>query len=115
MARYTRSIKITISRDPLLPLLIEVLKSCDFEILYESDDYIMARESPGNISFTKLVTVDVLIDKSKATAQQVPINFVVKNEELPLQVNNHCRQIFELLQEAVNNNPDWQVAEELAT
>ncbi|NEQ88974.1 MAG: hypothetical protein F6K26_56580, partial [Moorea sp. SIO2I5] len=60
-------------------------------------------------------TVDVLIDKSKATAQQVPINFVVKNEELPLQVNNHCRQIFELLQEAVNNNPDWQVAEELAT
>ncbi|NEO69243.1 hypothetical protein [Moorena sp. SIO3H5] len=115
MARYTRSIKITISLDRLLPLLIEVLKSCDFEILYESDDYIMARESPGNISFTKLVTVDVLIDKSKATAQQVPINFVVKNEELPLQVNNHCRQIFELLQEAVNNNPDWQVAEELAT
>ncbi len=115
MARYTRSIKITISLDRLLPLLIEVLKSCDLEILYESDDYIMARESPGNISFTKLVTVDVLIDKSKATAQQVPINFVVKNEELPLQVNNHCRQIFELLQEAVNNNPDWQVAEELAT
>lgn len=115
MARYTRSIKITISLDRLLPLLIEVLKSCDLEILYESDDYIMARESPGNISFTKLVTVDVLIDKSKATAQQVPINFVVKNEELPLQVNNHCRQIFELLQEAVNNNPDWQVAEELAS
>lgn len=115
MARYTRSIKITISLDRLLPLLIEVLKSCDFEILYESDDYIMARESPGNISFTKLVTVDVLIDKSKATPQQVPINFVVKNEELPLQVNNHCRQMFELLQEAVNNNPDWQVAEELAT
>ncbi|NEO49206.1 MAG: hypothetical protein F6K55_35985 [Moorea sp. SIO4A3] len=115
MARYTRSIKITISLDRLLPLLIEVIKSCDLEILYESDDYIMARESPGNISFTKLVTVDVLIDKSKATAQQVPINFVVKNEELPLQVNNHCRQIFELLQEAVNNNPDWQVAEELAT
>ncbi|AOX01022.1 hypothetical protein BJP34_17640 [Moorena producens PAL-8-15-08-1] len=115
MARYTRSIKITIPLDRLLPLLIEVLKSCDFEILYESDDYIMARESPGNISFTKLVTVDVLIDKSKATDQQVPINFVVKNEELPLQVNNHCRQMFELLQEAVNNNPDWQVAEELAT
>ncbi|NEN99454.1 MAG: hypothetical protein F6J94_25610 [Moorea sp. SIO1F2] len=115
MARYNRSIKITISLDRLLPLLIEVLKSCHFEILYESDDYIMARESPDNISFTKLVTVDVLIDKSKATEQQVPINFVVKNEELPLQVNNHCRQMFELLQEAVNNNPDWQIVEELAS
>lgn len=71
----------------------------------------MAREIPGRVAFAKLVTVEVLIDKSTATAQEVRMNFVIKNEELPLQVDNHCRQMFEMVQEAVAENHHWQLVE----
>jgi hypothetical protein len=74
----------------------------------------MAREIPGRIAFAKLVTVEVLIDKSTATAQEVRMNFVIKNEELPLQVDNHCRQMFELVQQAVAANRHWQLVESVA-
>jgi len=43
-------------------LLVEFLQSCYLEIIY--DDYMMAREIPGQVSYTKLVTVEVLIDKT---------------------------------------------------
>jgi hypothetical protein len=39
------------------------------------------------------------------------MNFVIKNEELPLQVDNHCRQMFDLVQEAVAENKHWQLVE----
>lgn len=71
----------------------------------------MAREIPGRVAFAKLVTVEVLIDKSTATSQEVRMNFVIKNEELPLQVDNHCRQMFETVQQAVTANPNWQLLE----
>ena len=74
----------------------------------------MAREIPGRIAFAKLVTVEVLIDKSTATSQEVRMNFVIKNEELPLQVDNHCRQMFEMVQEAVAANRHWQLVESVA-
>ncbi len=74
----------------------------------------MAREIPGRVAFAKLVTVEVLIDKSTATAQEVRMNFVIKNEELPLQVDNHCRQMFDMVQEAVAENRHWQLVESVA-
>jgi hypothetical protein len=30
---------------------------------------------------------------------------------LPLQVDNHCRQMFDLVQEAVAENKHWQLVE----
>ena len=71
----------------------------------------MAREIPGRVAFAKLVTVEVLIDKSTATSQEVRMNFVIKNEELPLQVDNHCHQMFDMVQEAVAENRYWQLVE----
>ncbi len=38
----------------------------------------MAREIPGHVSFTKLVTVEVLIDRTTATATETHINLVFK-------------------------------------
>ncbi|MBW4546464.1 MAG: hypothetical protein KME25_18755 [Symplocastrum torsivum CPER-KK1] len=114
MARYTCSFTVAVSLDHLQQSLIEVLQSCNFDIIYDTGDYLMAREIPGRIAFAKLVTVEVLIDKSTATSQEVRMNFVIKNEELPLQVDNHCRQMFELVQEAVAANRHWQLVESVA-
>lgn len=93
------------------PLLNRTLKSCNMEVIYATEDYMMARETPGNVSFPKLVTVEVLIDKTTATDREVRMNFVIKNEELPLQVDNHCRKMFNLVNQAVSENRDWNLIE----
>lgn len=111
MARYTCSFIIAVPLEDLQPSLIEVLQSCNFDIIYDTGDYLMARESPGQVAFSKLVTVEVLIDRTTATDEEVRMNFVVKNEELPLQVDNHCRQMFDWVQEAITENGQWQLLE----
>ena len=114
MARYTCSFTVAVSLDDLQPSLVELLQSCNFDIIYDTGDYLMAREIPGRVAFAKLVTVEVLIDKSTATAQEVRMNFVIKNEELPLHLDNHCRQMFDMVQEAVAENRHWQLVESVA-
>ncbi|HBB36296.1 MAG TPA: hypothetical protein DDZ80_03645 [Cyanobacteria bacterium UBA8803] len=111
MARYTCSFTVAVSLDLLQQALIEVLQSCNFDIIYDTGDYLMAREIPGHVAFAKLVTVEVLIDKSMAIGKEVRMNFVIKNEELPLQVDNHCHQMFDLVQEAIAQNRHWQLLE----
>lgn len=71
----------------------------------------MAREVPGGMAFSKLVTVEVLIDRNLATEDEVRMNVVMKNEELPLHFDNHCRQMFDLLSEAIAENRYWQLLE----
>ncbi|NEO33340.1 MAG: hypothetical protein F6K36_23530 [Symploca sp. SIO3C6] len=114
MARYICSFTVAVSLDLLQDCLRELLESCNFKIVHNTGDYLMAQENPGSVPFTKLVTVEVLIDKSTATAQEVRMNFVIKNEELPLQVDNHCHQMFHTLQEAVATNRHWQLVESIA-
>jgi hypothetical protein len=78
------------------------------EAIYEVEDYLMAREIPGRVSFAKLVRTEVLIDVTNSTQNTVRLSFVLKNEELPLQHNNHCRQVFDLLRYTIAHNYDWQ-------
>lgn len=111
MARYTCSFTVAVSLDRLQKILIEVLQSCNFDIIYDTGDYLMAREIPGQVAFAKLVTVEVLIDKSIATSEGIRMNFVIKNEELPLQFENHCHHMFDLVQDAVAQNQHWQLLE----
>ncbi|MBD1839129.1 hypothetical protein H6F78_18545 [Coleofasciculus sp. FACHB-64] len=114
MARYTCSFIVAVPLERLQQVLIEVLESCNFDIIYNTGDYLMAREIPGHVSFAKLVTVEVLIDKSTATDREVRMNFVVKNEELPLQVDNHCHQMFYQVHQAIAENRHWQLVESVA-
>lgn len=78
------------------------------ETIHEGEDYIMARETPGLVAFAKLVTVEISIDITAATADAVKLSFLVRNEELPLQADNHCRQVFDVLRLAISNHPSWQ-------
>jgi hypothetical protein len=83
------------------------------ETMYETDDYLMAREIPGQVIFTKLVTAEVSIDITNTTPAGVSLSFLVKNEELPLNPNNHCRQVFDLLRVAIDHNYDWEPIDSL--
>jgi hypothetical protein len=108
MARYTCRFSIPADHGKIRKPLCDLMKACNMEIIYEIEDYIMGRENPGGVSFAKLVTTEILIDITIATADSVGIKLVVKNEELPLKVNNHCQQVFQEIQtEVVKRHADW--------
>lgn len=114
MARYLCSFTVVVPFDRLRQLLTEVLQACSLDIIYDTGDYVMAREIPGEVPFTKLVTVEVLMDKIAATETEARMNFVIKNEELPLQVDNHCHQMFNRVYQAIASNHHWQLVESIA-
>jgi hypothetical protein len=114
MARYTCSFTISISFDDLQPLLLDLLQDCDLEIQYYNHDYILAREIPGNVVYSKLVKVEVFIDKSTATETETRMSIVIKNEELPLQLHNHCREMFDIVKQAIEQSRHWHLIESLA-
>ncbi|BAY92990.1 MULTISPECIES: hypothetical protein [unclassified Tolypothrix] len=114
MARYTCSFIVSVAVEHLQPLLVDLLQDCEFDIQYYTGDYIMAREIPGTVPFSKMVKVEVLIDKSTATETETRMSIVVKNEELPLQLDNHCRQMFEFIKQAIEHSRHWHLIESLA-
>ncbi|BAY10439.1 hypothetical protein [Calothrix sp. NIES-2098] len=114
MARYTCSFIVSVPIEHLQPLLVDLLQDCDLDVQYYTGDYIMAREIPGTVPFSKLVKVEVLIDKSTATETETRLSIVVKNEELPLQLDNHCRQVFEFVKQAIEHSRHWHLIESLA-
>lgn len=115
MARYTSLFTVAVPFDKFRQLLTDILSSCRLDIIYTSEDYLVAREVPGQVSFAKLVTVEVLIDRFLTTETEVKMSFVVKNEELPLRNNNHCQQMFDLINQAVTDNRQWHLVESAAS
>lgn len=116
MARYTCSFTLAATNNINLRQAIkEVIQGCDLELIYDQREYIMARESPGQVSLSKLVAVEVLIDTTKSTPSKMWMSLVVKNDELPLQLDNHCYQAFERLNRAIADNQKWQLVESLAS
>jgi hypothetical protein len=102
MARYTCSFCISSPRDQILKLLHDTLEGCRLEVIYKSGDYIVAKETPGNVTFSQLVTVEILIDTPDRAADRTGLHFIIKNEELPLRQDNHCRQMSDLLSGSLN-------------
>ncbi|MGM3305058.1 hypothetical protein ACSQ6I_03575 [Anabaena sp. WFMT] len=115
MARYTCSFIVSVPIDQLQRLLIQLLQECHLDVQYYTADYIMAREIPGQVSFSKLVTIEVLIDKSNATETETGMSIIMKNEELPLQLNNHCRQIFDFVRQSIEQSRHWHLIESISS
>lgn len=109
MARYTCSMTVAVALDKLYPTITGILESCGLEVLIFREDYVMAREKPGQCPFAKLATVEVLVDSTRSTLQASEFDVVVKNEELPLQSNNHCSQVYQKFLEFCQNDPVWRV------
>lgn len=114
MARYTSSYTLGLPFPRIGKLVVEVLQSCPFEITYDTGEYIMAREIPGKVSFSKLASVEILIDRTTSTETETKMTLVVKNEELPLQVENHCYQMFQVVNQAIVDCRSWQIVEQVA-
>ena len=115
MARYTCLFTVAAPTGGVKRSLGETLQACHLDIIYETADYLMAREIPGHVAFSKLVTVEVLFDKTVSGDREVRMNFVIKNEELPLQVDNHCRQMFERINQAIADSHQWKLIEAVAS
>lgn len=111
MARYTGVFTVAASTDQIQQTLYELLQACDFDIIYQNEDYLMGREVPGNVPFAKLATVETLIDRTLVSDKEVRLRVVVKNSELPLQLDNHCRQMFDVVNTALSNNRQLRLLE----
>ncbi len=115
MARYTGLFKITAPSTNLQQPLSKVLEACNFDVVYQAGDYMMAREVPGDVAFQKLVTVEVLVDRTNELDHQIQMQMVIKNEELPLQSNNHCQQMFQRISQAIAEANHWKLIETVAS
>ncbi|MEO1146776.1 MAG: hypothetical protein AAFY26_14410 [Cyanobacteria bacterium J06638_22] len=111
MARYSSLFTLATPLASIRHRLADVLRSCDCDVIYDEDDYVFAREVPGRVSYSRLVTVEVLIDRTGDRTKEVQLNVVVKNEELPLKRDNHCRQMFEQVFEAFERDHQWNLVE----
>lgn len=107
MSRYVCHFSVALSSQHVRLPLRKLLEACRLEPMYETEDYLMAREIPGRVSYAKLVRVDVAIHVTHATQDSVKLSFCLKNEELPLNTNNHCRQVFDLLRLTIDRHLGW--------
>ncbi len=80
--------------------LQNLLSRRQFDMLYDSPSYWVAREQTGHVALSQLVTVEMYLD-SKASGE-MELTCVVKNQELPLQEVNHCQQVFETVRAALH-------------
>jgi len=92
----------------------ETLETCRCNVIYQTGDYLMAREIPGNAGFHQLVTVEVLVDKTVVADCEIHMSIVVKNEELPLHLDNHCKQVFSQITQAISEANHWKLIEAVA-
>jgi hypothetical protein len=111
MARYTQHFVIDIAPEALHPTITTTLEACGLVITYETDDYVLSQEAETNVSFAKMVTVEVLIHRSEISGSQVKLTSVTKNAELPLRVDNHCHGISDRISKAFSDNNAWTLLE----
>ncbi|MGF1568096.1 MAG: hypothetical protein ACFCVD_08485 [Nodosilinea sp.] len=101
MARYTNLLTFSKAIPGLRDSIVSSLESCGLSMIYETGDYFVAKEKPGQVSLSQLTTIEVLINPPTQTLGAAKVNLVVKNEELPLNQNNHCQRVFEAVNQAI--------------
>ncbi len=104
MARYTNFFMTSAPKEDIHRGLLNTLEACDFELIYQDPAYIVAKEKPGQVSFAQITTVELLLNPPTAALGGAKIDVVVKNEELPLRQDNHCREIFDIVNQAIANS-----------
>lgn len=108
MARYTNLFTASGSTQDLRRSVVRVFQACNLNLVYEATDYLVAKEKPGQVTYSQLATVEVLINSSPREEVDARVNLVVKNEELPLKTNNHCQRVFESVNQAIAETQNWQ-------
>jgi hypothetical protein len=101
MARYTKLFRAASSLAQIRQRVADTLASCDLNLIYENDEYLVAKEKPGGVKPDLLATVEVLINPPTMAEPAARVDVIVQNEELPLRRDNHCYQIFEVVNQAI--------------
>lgn len=108
MARLACSFEVSVAIDELPPLLVALLEDLEFDVQYHTDEYIMAREVPGNVSFIDLARVEVLIDKLTAvTESKSRFNIIFQNENPRLE--DGFQQLFNFVKQAIEGSSHWHL------
>ena len=94
-------------------IITDILDDCGCEIIYILGDYLMARESHNQVSFSQLVTIEMTFSRANLSTQKIRMNIVVRNEKLPLKLDNHCYQVFILLSRLIAENLNWKLLESM--
>jgi hypothetical protein len=114
MARYVGFIAVAIDDfQNLQPVVLGILEECNLEVSYNTGNYIMARERRGEVSFSQLAIAEVTFNLASITGNTIRIDLIVKNEALPSQKDNHCRQVFDLFIYWAMETEYWQVIESM--
>lgn len=95
MARYTTILPLSTQHPDLCDCIARTLEGCGLVMVYSTSDYMMAKERPDRVSLAQLATIEVLINSDHQ------LQLVVKNEQLPLQADNHCKATFETVSGAL--------------
>lgn len=106
MARYTNFFMTRSSQEAISQSLVSALEACDLTLVYQDPVCIVAKERPGQVSFAQLATVELLISPPTVESGGSKIDLVVKNEELPLRAQNHCREVFAQINQAIADAND---------
>ncbi len=101
MARYTHFLTLAEATPGLGRSIVKTLESCGLSMVYANNDYFVAKEKPGQVSLSQLTTIEVLISPPTCSMDAAKVNLVVKNEELPLQQDNHCQRVFNAVSQAI--------------
>jgi hypothetical protein len=109
MARYTATFSIVNYGNHAHQTACDLLKISGFRLLHESPDYVMGSEKPGAVKFSLLTTAEILID-IPLDHSSLTLEMLVKNEELPLKLNNHCKQVFDRLQHVFLESGEWNAS-----
>lgn len=111
MARYTNFFMTSAPQEEVHKGLVSALEGCDLNLVYQDPVYIVAKEKPGQVSFAQLTTVELLINPPTIEMGGAKIDLVVKNEELPLRQQNHCREVFDQVNQAISDVNAKEVSE----
>jgi hypothetical protein len=94
---------LPVSIQEIYSVLAEILESCQLQVDFQANDYLMAKEKDQDVSFLKLVHVDIIIDLATGNEKNTTVNIVVKNEELAVNKNNHAFAKMEQIKQVISD------------
>lgn len=101
MARYTNFFMTGASSEEINHALVGALEACNLDLVYQDPVCIVAKEKAGKVPFAQLATIELLISPPTVESGGSKIDLVVKNEELPLRTQNHCKEVFSQVNQAI--------------
>lgn len=102
MSRYSCSYLVKLSPNQLDFLYDDLSRLSVFEVMHRRPDRLVLLELPNDVLFSRLVTIELF--NQFISPSEIQIELLVKNNELPLRVNNRCRQCFDAIHKIITEH-----------